>query len=224
MPRAALLTLVLLADGRADEDDGFSTGVSSYAAADVEDAERFLSRVGVPSGLPQLEIKYPEGGWGKKATMKGSESHFDAATTDVSFAAEPQVTWVSGRVSSSSVPSLAMPRKFAILMVSPDYPERLDEDDGARAGQLGPYVHWMALNCEESSKDCAGFLPYELNAPGCSNMHPVHVYTCASSCVWHVYTQVRAQRARAQHGHAPLHRPPPPAGGMHARPCARAWA
>ena len=24
----------------------------------------------------------------------------------------------------------------------------------------------------------------------CSNMHPMHVCTCASSCVWHVYTQV----------------------------------
>lgn len=138
------------------EDDGFSTGVrSSYADLHhFEDAELYLSGAGLSTGLPQLEVKFPEGAWGQKRAMMGSESHYELSADGINFGAPPQITWISGTPAGER-----NARKFAILMIDPDAPRR--SKDGAMPGSRGPWVHWMALNCKESAADCDSFLPYE---------------------------------------------------------------
>jgi len=133
-------------------DDGFSTGVSSYADLHhFEDAEVFLSSVGIEAGLPQLDVKYDEGGWGRKRTIKGSETHL-VVGTKVSLDKMPSVTWEGGTQRGETK------RKYAILMIDPDWPR--PNRDASKAGSEGPFLHWFGINCEEDAKSCHELMPY----------------------------------------------------------------
>ena len=132
-------------------DDGFSTGVSSYADLHhFEDAEVFLSSVGIEAGLPQLDVKYDEGGWGRKRTIKGSETHL-VVGTKVSLDKMPSVTWEGGTQRGETK------RKYAILMIDPDWPR--PSRDASKAGSEGPFLHWFGINCEEDAKSCHELVP-----------------------------------------------------------------
>ena len=134
-------------------EDGFSTGLrSSYSDLHhFDDAELFLSSVGVPSGLPMLEVKYTKGGWGQKYSVMASESHLSGAD-GVHVDKIPQIEWVAG------TPAGAHERKFMLMMIDPDSPSR--RGDGSAAGADGIKLKWFGVNCKEDAKSCHHFVPY----------------------------------------------------------------
>ena len=109
--RAALL-VVLIVGARADVDNS--------------DAMQFLTAMGLPSFLPNLDVKYDIGSWGKKLRVEGAATHVKAPD-DVRKA--PTVEWPESSESSETVNS-----KFVMLMVAPDETMREHVDawrDGA---------------------------------------------------------------------------------------------
>lgn len=139
--RAALL-VVLIVGARADVDNS--------------DAMQFLTAMGLPPFLPNLDVKYDIGSWGKKLRVEGAATHVKAPD-DVRKA--PMVEWPESAESSETVNS-----KFVMLMVAPDEPMRASKE-GFDAGATGPQILWMGVNCVSSVKSCYEAIPYEAPNP-----------------------------------------------------------
>jgi len=127
---------------------------SSYDTS-LDDAEAYLTSVGIPTGLPRLEIKYREGGFGRKYNVAGADSHLSIHGS-VALAEQPLVKWEGGMDGTHQ-------SKYAVMMIDPDAPHRASAD-GAAAGAEGPVLHWFALNCAESTSKnddkCYHLRPY----------------------------------------------------------------
>jgi phosphatidylethanolamine-binding protein (PEBP) family uncharacterized protein len=128
---------------------------SSYAGTHhFEDAEAYLTSVGVIEGLPHLEVKYTSSAWGQKLEVLGSDTAL--SLTEVKGA--PQVKWDPQNDPNGHA------NKFVLLMIGPDEPRR-NGPEGREPGANGPYIYWMGLNCLDSAESCYQAIPYEAPNP-----------------------------------------------------------
>ena len=97
-------------------------------AESMQDAELYLSSLGIPRGLPQLYVQY-EG----TAIPIRPASEFQRSV-DQFLQRAPVVSWNAEGTS-----------RYTLLMVDPDAPDR--EGDGSRAAQFGPWLHWLVVDC-----------------------------------------------------------------------------
>lgn len=96
--------------------------------ADMADAQLYLSKCGIPAGLPELSVV-----WGGKGTaVHGKRSTF-RKTKDVFLQSAPAVTYDAAL------------GKCTLVMVDPDAPA--PKGDGQTPGSLGPVLHWLVTDC-----------------------------------------------------------------------------
>lgn len=115
---------------------------SSYDTS-LDDAEAYLAAMGMPAGLPLLEVKYKEGGFGRKRTIGGADTHLSTLGT-VALGDQPFVQWQGSKAGNG------VQDRFAVMMIDPDAPSRASAD-GLTPGKEGPVLHWFALNCAENT-------------------------------------------------------------------------
>ena len=123
---------------------------STYDREHLADAEEYLTGLGVQKGLPQLEVKYKVGVWGRKVELEGSDTHLDVKDLQ----ARPIIQWEKMVGDQDGTPA-----KFTLLMVNPDNPIR-----GKRQDEL-PFIHWVGFNCADSAESCFQAVPYSPPTP-----------------------------------------------------------
>ena len=134
-----------------------STPASSYDGTHhFDDAERYLKTVGLPKGLPELQMKYKVGSWGRKLEVAGSATVITDPTT---LKGRPTIEW------EAEVKDDNTKAKYMLLMIDPDSPTRDVETDGELPGTAGPVLHWLGLNCEDSAESCYQAIPYVAPSP-----------------------------------------------------------
>ena len=148
----ALLALSLPRFAGAEAPVPAESGRVDPRAYSFEDAEAYLITLGIPSGLPELSVKYSVGHWGRKVNVHGSASHFP----NNDLQEQPYLWWEPANQGPH-------PDKFMLLAFDVDDPSR--EGDGSKPGRFGPYLTWAGVNCEADSSSCYHLIPYEAPAP-----------------------------------------------------------
>ncbi len=92
----------------------------------MEDAEVYLSAIGIPKGLPEQRLEF-----GPHATIHGAASQF-RKTVDRFLQVAPTATWDAGL------------GPCTLLFIDPDAPDRAG--DGSVAGKNGPWLHWLVTD------------------------------------------------------------------------------
>ena len=118
---------------------------------DLQDAELYLTPLGIPSGLPELEVMYGHFTT-REVYVNGAETQFTLSDRHL-FMEAPRVKWLSSSKDEHA--------KYALLMVSPDWPERAI--DGSMPGALGPRIYWLVLNAKSVAS--SGYAVFEYDAP-----------------------------------------------------------
>lgn len=132
-------------------------GSSSYAGTHhFEDAEEYLVNLGIPRGLPQLEMKYKVGGWGRKLRVEGSAT---VVKDPSGLKGAPIIRWEGNKDDRD------IKLKYMLLMIDPDLPTRDAASDGAHPGASGPVLHWLGLNCVDGAESCYQAIPYMAPSP-----------------------------------------------------------
>jgi len=147
---SVLLLLPLTLLGASESELAESSSYDSLA-----DADAYLQTVGVEQGLPQLIVKYEVGSWGRKVEVEGGNTHFKVPDDVRNL---PIVQWEPLNDANGNK------RKFVLMMVAPDEPERASTD-GASAGTAGPRIVWLMLNCVSDAKSGNELFQYQPPAP-----------------------------------------------------------
>ena len=120
----------------------------------MDDANLYLSGLGIPSGLPELNLAHVKkslpcwrcpcwcplmivcsGRYGA-TTIHGSASQF-SKKKDKFLQSAPTITWDSDS------------DKYTLLYLDPDAPDRAG--DGSGAGKFGPWLHWLVTDCTKGN-------------------------------------------------------------------------
>lgn len=112
-------------------------------ADSMQDAELFLSKHGVPAGLPRLTVDYAG-----RLLSASSSQYVKSKAAHRFLQEEPTCTW-----------TLSEP--CTLLMVDPDAPER--NEDASMPGKRGPWLHWMMTDCKGTTE--GGFTTCDYMAP-----------------------------------------------------------
>jgi len=121
----------------------------------LDDADAYIGALGLPKGLPRLEVKYKKGGFGAKYYVSGSDSRI-STRSDVALNERPLVEWEPTKFGAHQ-------DRYAVMLLAPDEPKRA-AGDGSADGEKGPILHWFALNCAQSTskndEKCYHLIPY----------------------------------------------------------------
>eukprot|EP00930_Biecheleria_cincta_P058226 TRINITY_DN44085_c0_g1_i1.p1 TRINITY_DN44085_c0_g1~~TRINITY_DN44085_c0_g1_i1.p1 ORF type:complete len:182 (-),score=23.53 TRINITY_DN44085_c0_g1_i1:256-744(-) len=95
----------------------------------MEDAELYLSHLGIPRGLPKLDVRFGS------RIINGSASQFKKA--DGFHQRAPEVNFSESW------------GQCCLLLLDPDAPDR--SGDGSRPGKFGPWLHWLVADCRANA-------------------------------------------------------------------------
>lgn len=119
----ALPVALLLISG-ASASEVMPTSDTSAGSCDLRDAELYLTDIGIPPNLPELEVMYGHFTT-REVYVHGSETRLTMGDKSL-FADAPRVKWIPNRENEHA--------KYAVLMVDPDWPERA-KHNGSKPGK-----------------------------------------------------------------------------------------
>ena len=122
--------------------------VGETCAEKLQDAQLFLSPLGIPSGLQQLQLFYGSGSYAK-AVESGQQFTVSAGFSRLNSA--PLVQW---RRTQEQLDADADDADFTLLMIDADAPDRDARSGGAEAGAAGPWLHWALSGCRCTTTAC----------------------------------------------------------------------